>query len=622
VNRRLLTIVLVLIAIPAGLTIYIKARVTPEVAEANRILSGDVTNLGVRDIAAAEAHLQNARSVLFGFAADLLRVIPIERQNIDAVRDGVQRTLPVLSSARSLRIELSAIQRTGLVHSGRLSLDPIVKLQPLLAHAYSTTASLVTSLERNRSGLLMPGVWDGLNQALARAKQARAAIATVSGMAQIAPQLLGASEPRRYLVLLVNNAEVRPSGGIVAGIGSIRLDQGRVTLGPFHYYTTFVTQPYHRVPAPPDFRRRYGRFQADTTRWVNTTMSPDTEDVALVAARLYKRTEGASTDGTIVADPRGIAALLPANIHVKVPRTKTKLAPTEIADYIYSTAYAQLGGHSATRHNALIDLGRSAFDELLSTAGFGSKDEIRNAAEAVAGGHLRLISFQPREEKVLKAAGVTGAIDPKTSDEVFVTDTNFNGTKLDFWTQKTIRHACDVRADEPTPCKTTVAIRNSAPKGLSTYVAGYGTYGLLENLIEIYIPGSATLQRVLLDGHTVKFSEEQEDGLTSVGVPIKVPPGHESHVQVNYALPSSEGYSVEVRPQALTHDPRFFLTLRIPPGWTISGDRYGKLDPSGRVFDQTGRLRGPQLIRVTPTRLEGIPALWKNISTFWHSPVF
>jgi Protein of unknown function (DUF4012) len=623
VKHRLRTILLVTIAVLAALTIYVRARVKPEVHEANRILSGNVTDLSSREITAAERHLQTARDVLYSLPADLLRLIPIERQNLDAVRAGVRKTLPVLSSARSLRAQLNAIQTTGIVHSGRLSLEAIGRLQPLLADASKAISSLVTTLKNDRSGWLLPGIWKGLTKALTRAEQAEGAVATISKMARLAPQLLGASEPRQYLVLLVNNAEVRPSGGIVSGIGLVRVSQGRVRLGAFHYYTDFVQKPYVRVPAPPDFRRRYGRFQADTTHWVNTTMSPDTEEVAAVAARLYKRTAGISTDGAIVADPRGIASLLPPGIHVGVPGTDTKLAPGGIARYIYSTAYAQLGANTPARHGALIDLGRSAFRKLLSVADFGSKAEIKKAATAVGGGHLRVISFRPDEEQVLRGAGVTGALRSTTRDQVFVTDTNFNGTKLDYWTRKTVSHACDLRADALTPCETTVTVRNAVPQGLSSYVAGDRPYGLLRNLVEVYIPTGAVLQRVLLDHQSVEFSKQREDGLISIGVPVAVPPGQESHIQVNYALPPShEGYSLQISPQPLAHDPHFLLTLRMPPGWTVSGNRYGKLVSSGRVFEQTGQLAGPQTIRATPVQLEGIPALWQNILDFWHNPIF
>ena len=134
---------------------------------------------------------------------------------------------------------------------------------------------------------------------LAKAEELQGVTGRGRDIADIAPDLLGASGPRRYLVLLVNNAEARPSGGIVSGIGLLTLNQGHIRLGAFHYYTDLAQHPYRRVAAPPDFERRYHRYNADTTRWVNVTMSPDTEEVAAVAARLYKVTAGKITDGEL-----------------------------------------------------------------------------------------------------------------------------------------------------------------------------------------------------------------------------------------------------------------------------------------------------------------------------------
>ena len=230
------------------------------------------------------------------------------------------------------------------MHSGRVSLSAIRGLQVPLASAASAVSSLVDTLQQKRSRWLIPTIWDGISSSLEKAKELETTTTSGNAAAQLAPQLLGASGARRYLVLLVNNVEVRPSGGIVSGIGLVTVTHGRFRLGAFHYYTDLAQKPYQRVSAPADFERRYHRFNADTTRRVNVTLSPDSEEVATVAGRLYQATVGKAIDGAIIIDPRGVAALLPPSTQVRVPGTHTDLTPEGLPRDVYSNAYRQLGG--------------------------------------------------------------------------------------------------------------------------------------------------------------------------------------------------------------------------------------------------------------------------------------
>ena len=70
------------------------------ISAVRKILSANVSSLGSSDILLAEDHLSTAHDVLHGVAASILRVVPIASQNLNAVRDSVDQTLPVLARAR------------------------------------------------------------------------------------------------------------------------------------------------------------------------------------------------------------------------------------------------------------------------------------------------------------------------------------------------------------------------------------------------------------------------------------------------------------------------------------------------------------------------------------------
>ena len=72
----------------------------------------------------------------------------------------------------------------------------------------------------------------------------------------VAPQLLGMDRPRTYLVLALNEDELRPGGGFITGVGEIRVQAGKVITMTFRdsYAVDDFTQPY---PDPPEPMRRY-----------------------------------------------------------------------------------------------------------------------------------------------------------------------------------------------------------------------------------------------------------------------------------------------------------------------------------------------------------------------------
>ena len=45
------------------------------------------------------------------------------------------------------------------------------------------------------------------------------------------PSMLGANGTRRYLLLVQNNAEIRPTGGIAGSFAILKADKGKLSMG-------------------------------------------------------------------------------------------------------------------------------------------------------------------------------------------------------------------------------------------------------------------------------------------------------------------------------------------------------------------------------------------------------
>ena len=74
----------------------------------------------------------------------------------------------------------------------------------------------------------------------------------------MAPSMLGAAGPRRYLLAVQNNAEVRGTGGLVGAYVVLRLDSGSISLEAIGTNRDFRTGTVQLADLGPEYADRYG----------------------------------------------------------------------------------------------------------------------------------------------------------------------------------------------------------------------------------------------------------------------------------------------------------------------------------------------------------------------------
>jgi hypothetical protein len=615
-KRKLILAVLAVIALVIVAGAYVAFRVRNELVAARSALTQSPAELNQDSINDADVHLAAALDELNSPVAKVLRFIPIARQNLVALERVARDTRPVLEAAGDLNEVFDRFDSEGLLRNGRVDIGLVDSVREPLQREVDRLHDLEQTLERHRTGWLLPPLWDELNQLLIRVQSLHAGARKAAGLAEVAGGIFGGNGPRTYLIVLLNNAELRGAGGIPSGLGTLEVDEGRLSLGEFFYAPELRgPRPYKRVPAPVDFRRRWGRFWADRTFWVNTTLSSDVPDVALVASRLFKAIPGVSTDGVLLADPHGVAALMQPEATIGGLGKDRTIAASELAQFAYSDVYKrEAKGSVLDRHDELLRIGQLAFKEILNS-GIGGRPQLIAAGKAIGGGHLRFISFDPREQLMLEAAGATGDLQPPEGDVLFVTAYNEGADKLDFWARRSIEHTCAIEGDAAS-CTTSVTLTNQAPDGLPPIVAGK-PYGVLTSFLEVYIPESAEVTFVERDQRETRYLENSEDGHTAVGFDLRLEPGESTTVAVGYDLELEGGYSLEVIPQPLTHDAELQLSIDPPEGWLVIGP--GESTASPYRFE--GPLDGHMEVIAKPSQKAGLSAFWEGLVHFWTEPL-
>jgi hypothetical protein len=219
--------------------------------------------------------------------------------------------------------------------------------------------------------------------------------------------------------------------------------------------------------------------------------------------------------------------------------------------------------------------------------------------------------------------GASGDLAPPPVDDALVVAQNFGGgrsegSKLDFWTERRVRHSCNFESRDTAFCSTSVRLRNATPDGLDRYVAGY-PYGLLRNMVEVYVPGGAEVSAVNVDDEPHEYRPESQAGRTVLSVYLEIEPGDSATVEATYSLPlPDDRYSLRMTPQPLARDAEVEVFLRGPDDWQFDGP--GDVEEGELHLEET--FVGDIEITAAPEERTGIPALWDSISGFMSDPLF
>ncbi|MEA2498259.1 MAG: hypothetical protein QOH26_664, partial [Actinomycetota bacterium] len=596
--------------------IYTALTVGRRLIGARAALSGSVAELDSEAIAEAGDDLRAAAGSFDDLPVQVLRLLPVVGQNLDALSAVTTSSVGVVEQAGELRANLDAIEEEGVIQDGTIRFDLLQNLRDPLTYESANLAELTESVAAHQTGWLIPSLWSELDTLAERAETLNASAVHARQLLDRIGPLLGQSGPRTYLVMVVNNAELRGAGGIPSGLGTITIEDGKLELGRFHYYRDLSEKPYESVPSPPDYHR-YRRYGADTTLWANTTMDPNVPDSALVASRLFRLNTGIATDGVLVADPRGIASLLEPDAPVSTSKDDS-IPAGDIPQFAYSDAYADIGGESTARRNALVRVGRSAFETLINDE--GSSSGLAGAGDAVSGGHLRFISFDEAEQIALQGVGVTGELATRTSDFALATVQNLGADKLDYHATRTVDHSCDITAKDSARCVTKMTIANDAPEGLPHYVAPNEPYGVMKSFAELYVPEDAEVTGVFVDdGPAEGHAEGRQDGLIAIGFELEILRDEEVSVSVAYDLPlAGTDYSLTVVPQPLTKDAEVTVGLKVGDEQEVRGP--GSLEDG--IWTYSGPLDGTLDYEIEPDALTGLSKLWEKVVRFWNGPAF
>ncbi len=574
-------------------------------------------------------------TLALGWAQSVRLMRAAARVNDDArqLAERAQQQQPLtLTDARTLRLDLEALERAlrpfrwlavaGAPLSGRPTTlrqarQALAAADDLVAAAWWAALSIESDLEARPAAQapaaeLLPTALRALAANRARLVRARETLervrsilpsddalarSNVSTVVQAVPAALDAliivsgalAQPgeQRWIVLIQNNDELRPTGGFISSVVELTLRDGR--LDAMRYMNSYEIEAYRGLhPAPPGPLRQH--MGAGVLLFRDANWSPDFPASAEALAALYQLDMGVPVAGVIAADTALAGLLLEALGPLDVPDHGV----TVTADNVMETAIGfwdnPLAGGSVVDRQAhwqeWLDH-RKDFGGALASAGLARARDLTpgdalHLAEALRRGaadkHLMAWAVgDARLQADLRRAGLDGGVRSPEGDYLMVVDSNVGWNKADRHIARAVDYRVAFGPDGPA-ARLTLAYRHRAGARLdeclhrAAYADSYDalTEQCYWDYVRVLAPrGSRLLAAYGSDGE-VAVDRTAECGKASFGALLVVPPGEERTLTLEYALPvgalTEGGYRLFVQSQPGASPRDLVVTVERPAG--------------------------------------------------------
>lgn len=535
------------------------------------VRNGHTTHAGAA-LGSARAAIQVVQDRLDAGWNRPAEAIPILAQNARAVNVVLDQARSVLAQAAGL---LGATNIRALrVSQGTVDVARIAGLARPISESQASLQAASARLGDLRSPWLVSPLVRKVAQLRAKMTKVATEEDTLAAAAQTLPGILGQSGPRYWVLAVLDNSELRGGGGLMAEVGEMETDHGRIRLRSLEAtspdFMSQLPKGGATITGPADYLAQYGWLQPGAYP-IDAFQSPDFPTDARVVEQIYRQTADPRVSGVIAVDPFGLAALLRLTGPVQVAGWPGPITAANAVPILLHQQYLSLSG--TPRKDFLVALGHQVFHQL-TTGSLPGPNQLESAlGPAVAGQHIRLYSDNPTEEGFFSQVGISGAMPRLHGDFIEVDTENFSLDKDDWFLTRRLDYS--VRVDQATGLETataTLTLTNSSPaSGEPAYILGGSRTppGYDEQWVHLYTP-------LALAGAVVGTRPASVQGASDLGrhvysTYVTIPPGGSVTITYHlYGAPEGPGaYHLEVGYQPAPHPDQ--LSVDVTPTGTPAG---------------------------------------------------
>lgn len=476
-------------------------------------------------------------------------------KNIASSGQNFSRGIQNIQQLPTLFIEEN-IEPSG--ESGRQSLTE--KLKEDLTYINTAIEQLNTAqknLELVSADVLPPTFREKLSSAKSKLETLNNVLAQVQNEIPALLNLLGDRYPHRYLVLLQNDTEARPTGGFIGSYVIIDINDGYLTKMDFHDIYELDGQLQEHIEPPSDIA-----LVSENWRMRDANYSPDFVISAEKAAWFLQKQKGPSVDTIIAINQSFIADLLELTGPIQLGSLNAPLNKENFQVILSYIIESKISGVENPKQ-IMAELVPAFQKKLLQEA---PMDQILVAL--VKGIHEKKLLFYSRNEAIQKLFDDFGMtehtlITGEKEDYLNVVVTSVGGNKSDRYINQSIDHSTLIQPDGTVVNEVSITRKHTwTLKDLEAWRAMLKSFGFddlpphIQTIlgsgpnkvfVKLYVPkgsklvstegSSRVIQREGFPQENVLTEDADEIDKTFFMIQMETIAGREETVSVTYVLP-------------------------------------------------------------------------------------
>jgi len=516
------------------------------------------------DISPDVAELQDRASSAASLTSDPIwraaELVPFAGQNLTAFRQAASMIDEVASEALPPLVELA---QTFTLDSfapkdGAFDLAPLIAAAPSLSTASGVLASVDAQASTIDTTGTIPQISEAVDQLVGLVAETKSVVDSLDTAAALLPPMLGATEPRKYLLFSLSNAELRSTGGIPGAIAVVNVDNGKLTLGElssaagilkFDEEALMLTESEKTL-----FGDSLGRYMLDVTS------TPEFSRTGEIAQAMWQQETGQLVDGIVALDPVALSYILRATGPVEAGAGIT-LTPDNAAKVLFSDVYSMFA--DPVEQDAFFGGVTAQIFSAMTNGAADAPTLVKALTEGATENRIHVWSARDDEQTRISTTRLAGTV-PISSESHTAFGVYFNdstGAKMDYYLSSAIGIASGVCRNDGRPnFEIQVKLKSDAPAdaatGLPRYVTGgdpvYATgsgvdAGNIRTNIYVYAPAGSVPYSAQIDGTEYVFVASEDGDHSVAGITVELTPQQTSTVTMRFVGLAGAASAVELQ---------------------------------------------------------------------------
>ncbi|MBI2011453.1 DUF4012 domain-containing protein [Candidatus Daviesbacteria bacterium] len=353
--------------------------------------------------------------------------------------------------------------------------------------------------------------------------------------AYLLPEVTAVNGSKKYLILLQNNFELRPTGGFIGSFAKLEFEKGKIKKIAVDDIYNLDGELKEIIEPPIDLKNDLGQNRLFLR---DSNFEPDFPTSARQAEFLYKKITGEQLQGVIALDLMASSKLVEAVGGLALSDYKETITSKNLFEKAISHAEVNFFPGSQAKKNFLTSLTSELFNKIFFLDDQNWPAIVKAVGESLEEKHLLVYLTNQEAFSYLTSQNWAGVlprqpniIDGQTDDFLAVIDANLGANKSNYYLERSFKLNSLIGKEGQIFHTLVINYKNNSPSD----VFPAGKY---KNRLRVYLPSGTKLDKATLGSLdiTSKVLPFSDYGRTGFSTLIEVLPRKQQILTLNYSL--------------------------------------------------------------------------------------